>query len=88
MKKLTLAIVIAAAALFSGVNAEAGQCYRPPVQHCHVYKVHTCEINRCYHWKTSYDHCGHPFRYRILVVTYKDTFSNGTYKTWTKSYRA
>lgn len=88
MKNVTLAIIIAAAALFAGVNVEAGQCYRQSYDHCHVYKVRTCEINRCYHWKTSYDHCGHPYRYRIVVVTYKDIYSNGTWNTYTRSFRA
>ena len=88
MKKITLSIIIAVAALFAGGNVEAGQCYRPSYNKCHVYKVHTCEINRCYHWKTGYDHCGHSYRYRVVVVTYKTTYSNGTYNTYTKTFRA
>ena len=40
---------------------ESANEYRPsrycePVRHCEVYKVSTCEINRCCHQKVGYDH--------------------------------
>ena len=88
MKNILLALV--AAATFFGFTqvSEAGNHCRP-VYHCQpaVYKVRTCEVNRCYHWRTSYDHCGHPFRYRVAVITYKDILKRQDYPNAAKDDR-
>ncbi len=92
MKKLLIAALIAGTAMFVGVApAEAGNHCRPVVyksnNYCppKVYKVSTCEINRHCVRKVRYDHCGKAFYYHVTVVTYKDTYSNGTWRTWTRS---
>ena len=90
MKTLLIAL-IAVAAPFGLVSvADAGQyCHTPKVTYCKpkVYKVSTCEINRCYQCRTAYDHCGHRYTYRVAVITYKDHYSNGSWRTWTKTVR-
>ncbi|MAS93637.1 MAG: hypothetical protein CMO55_10635 [Verrucomicrobiales bacterium] len=80
MKNLFLALAFAAVALFSTVSAEAG--YRD--NHCtsRVYKIRTCEVDRCSYKKWAYDHCGKRYSYLVTVVTYKTFYSDGSYKIW------
>ncbi len=54
--------------------------YRP------VYKLHTVEVNRTRHCRTAYDHCGRPYTYHVTVVTYCDHYSNGTSRTWSRTF--
>ena len=54
--------------------------------HCAPYKVSTVEVNRCSHVQTAYDNCGRPYSYRVTVVTYCDRYSDGTSRTWTRTY--
>ena len=49
------------------------------------YKVRTQEINRRLVRKTGYLSCGRPYTYHITVVTYRDYYSNGTSRTWTRT---
>lgn len=51
-----------------------------------VYKTHTVEVNRHSHCRTRYDHCGRPYTYHVTVVTYCDHYSNGTSRTWTRTF--
>lgn len=51
-----------------------------------VYKVSTCEIDRDRQCRTGYDHCGKPYTYHVTVVTYRDHYSDGSYRTYTKVY--
>lgn len=88
MKKLILAALIAAAGLFAGVNtAEAGNYYNR-YNHCapKIYTVNTYEINRCKHKKVNYDHCGRVYYSWYTVVTYKTVYSNGTWRTFTRTF--
>ena len=90
MKSFLLALAITAAALFTTVPAEAGFRYGHPhagYNHCKpkVYKVRTCEIDRCSYKKWAYDHCGKRYSYLVTVITYKDIYSNGTYKIWKRT---
>ena len=90
----TILIAIAAAVTFSTTAsaweghyyAESSSCR--PVRHCEVYKVSTCEVNRCCHTKVAYDHCGRPYRYSVTVVTYRNYYSDGSSNTFTRSYRS
>jgi len=97
MKKVILATLLATASLFVGVStSEAGNHCRPVYHHntyhhktyCPpaVYKIHTCEINRCKHKKVRYDHCGKAFYYYVTVVTYRDSYSDGSHRTWTRTF--
>lgn len=54
--------------------------------HCQPYKVSTCEVNRYRQCRTKYDHCGHPITYHVTVVTYRDHYSDGSTRTYTKVY--
>jgi hypothetical protein len=51
--------------------------------HCQPYKVSTCEVNRCQECRTAYDHCGKPYTYHVTIITYRDTYSDGTYNDYT-----
>ncbi|RFC44564.1 MAG: hypothetical protein DVB23_002249 [Verrucomicrobia bacterium] len=72
----------------SAGTAQAGGAYHNPVQtvsHC-IYKTHTCEVNRCRYKKTAHDPCGRCYAYWITVVTYRDSYSNGTSRTYKVTY--
>lgn len=83
MKHLILTLAIVATAFFGMTTVEAGS-YR---NHCgpKVYKVRTCEIDRCKYKKWAYDHCGKRYSYWATVITYKDFYSNGSYRVWKRS---
>ncbi len=90
MKNLLIAAIIAGTALFVGVApAEAGNHYRSNYNNNHcapkVYKLKTYELKRHCIRKVRYDHCGKAHYYSVTVVTYKDVYSNGTWRTWTRT---
>lgn len=70
------------------INSYVGHSFRSSNHgHCApVYKVRTCEVNRRRYCKTAYDHCGHPYTYHVTVVTYRDYYSNGTSRTYTRTF--
>lgn len=80
MKKLLIALVLAASAFITvaPTTASAGYCHSAPK----VYKIRTCEIDRCSYKKWAYDHCGKRYSYTVTVITYKDYYSNGTFRIW------
>ncbi|MDF1814562.1 MAG: hypothetical protein P1V20_20320 [Verrucomicrobiales bacterium] len=87
MKKILTTSAIAVVALFAGTStASADPCYSPPVVTC-VYKVKTVQVNCCHYQRTAYDHCGRPYCYTVAVYTYRDIYSNGTSRTWTRTVR-
>jgi hypothetical protein len=51
--------------------------------YCKPYKVSTCEVNRYQECRTAYDHCGKPYTYHVTIITYRDTYSDGSFKTYT-----
>jgi len=56
--------------------------------HCATpYVVRTCEISRRQHCVTAYTSCGRPYPVHMTVVTYRDQYSNGTYRTYTRTFR-
>ncbi len=95
MKLTTLAAAAVAALVLAGAStAEAGykshgkKAHRHAVKHHHtpVYKVRTQEICRDVQYRTGYDHCGKRYTYHVTVVTYRDIYSNGTSRTWTRTF--
>ncbi len=89
MKIIILSILAVAATFGLTLKADAGTCYRPSSSYCapKVYKTNTCEINRCYRTSRAYDNCGRQYTYRVAVITYKDIYSNGSWRTWSKTVR-
>ncbi len=101
MKSTIALIALAAAALVVGTTESAhadnyrsnnygnnySKCETPRYQptYCKPYKVSTCEIKRSKVCRTGYDHCGKPYTYHVTVVTYRDTYSDGSYKTWSRT---
>lgn len=65
---------------FSGGHGHHGSRCETP------YVVKTCEINRYRQCRTAYDRFGRPHKYHVTVVTYRDTYSNGTCRTYTRTY--
>ncbi len=54
--------------------------------HCApVRLLHTCEVDRRKVCRTAYDHCGRPYTYHVTVVTYRETYSNGSTRTYTRT---
>jgi|GEM_PF-1517624 hypothetical protein len=51
--------------------------------YCKPYKVSTCEVNRFKECRTAYDHCGKAYTYHVTIITYRDTYSDGSFKTYT-----
>ena len=62
--------------------------YQPRYQqtYCKPYKVSTCEIYRNRECRTAYDRCGHPYTYHVTIVTYRDTYSDGSSRTYTSTF--
>ena len=100
MKKL-LALVFAAAGIAAaapeasaggrcgvGINFGHGHGIKLNFSPCHVYKLYTKEICRRYFCKTHYTHCGRPYHVRYVTITYRDFYSNGTSRTYTRTLRA
>ncbi|QIF04805.1 hypothetical protein [Roseimicrobium sp. ORNL1] len=56
--------------------------------YCTPTYVCTKEICRTTQCRYAYDHCGHKYIYHVTVVTYANYFSDGSYTTFQKSYRA
>jgi hypothetical protein len=56
--------------------------------HCAPSYVGTKEICRTTQCRYGYDHCGHKFVYHVTVVTYANYYSDGSYTTFQKTYRA
>lgn len=51
-----------------------------------VHRIRTVEVGRHCYFRTAYLSCGRPFTQRVTVVTYCDHFSNGTTRTWTRTF--
>ena len=93
--KAILTLALAAAALIGFTSeAEAGSSpfYTGHVWgHSHhgncaprVYKIRTIEICRRHECRTAYYPCGRPYTYSVTIVTYRDIFSNGSSRTYTR----
>ncbi len=86
--KSILTLAIAALTLIAAVpSAEAGygyscQHYCRPV-YCSTVVV--CRHTEC-RWAT--DHCGRRYSYHVTVVTYADVYSDGSRRTYTRTFRA
>lgn len=64
---------------YSRYHQNSGHCAQP-------YKVSTVEVNRYTQCQTAYDHCGRPYTVHVTVVTYCDHYSNGTTRTWSRTF--
>lgn len=49
---------------------------------CHVVSV--CVIHSTQECRVGYDHCGRPFQYNVTLVTFQETLSDGTTRTYTR----
>ena|SRR6187431_2112121 len=49
--------------------------------------VSTRELYRTVQTQWAYDSYGNSYAYNVLVITYADLYSNGTSRTYTRSYR-
>ncbi len=87
MKTLLIALSAAATLGSTATHANAG-CYRYIPSYCAPYRVSTCEVNRCSYCKTAYDRCGNRYHYTVTVVTLRDYFSDGSFRTYTQSFRS
>ena len=68
-------------------EAQAGS-YRRSYNYCAPYKVSTCEVDRCRQCRVAYDDCGHRYTYHVTVITYRDHYSDGSARTYTRTYRS
>lgn len=53
---------------------------------CTPYLVSTCEVNRQTYCRPVYDSCGRMRQVHITVVTYKAHYSDGSCRTYTRSF--
>ena len=86
MKLLITALLTLAGITFATPKAEA--CEYRTVTYCAPYRVSTCVVNRCSSCKTAYDRCGNASHYTITVVTYRDSYSDGSSQTYTRTFRS
>ena len=99
MKKIILTLAIAVTALVGFTpEAEAGtkgdvlrfigkQIAKNQGHHhggCTPYVVRSMEIGRHFETRTGYRPCGAIYYYNVTVITYRDFYSNGTSRTYTK----
>jgi len=87
---LAIAIAIAAASVtLLPAPAEASNRYRSGYSAavCKPHFVCTRVLSRHYECRWAKDHCGRRYSYRVLVTTYADVYSNGSYRTYTRVVR-
>jgi len=88
MNTLLIAAIAAASFGITAQQASASEyCYVQPV-YCAPHKVNTCEVCRHTYCRTAYDACGRSYYYHVTVITYTDTYSNGSAFTYTRSFRS
>lgn len=88
MKNIILTAIVAGASLFVATpKAEAGSCKPRVTYTCKqpVYKVKTVVVNKCRYKKAAYDNCGRKYYYWVTVTTYRDIYSNGKTRTWSRT---
>ncbi|MDF1656635.1 MAG: hypothetical protein P1U58_03420 [Verrucomicrobiales bacterium] len=76
MKSGLLALLITSFTFISVPPIEGGQTASEP----RIFKVRTCEIDRSSYKKWAYDRSGNRYSYRVTVITYKDVYSNGSFR--------
>ena len=87
MKTFIIALIAIASLSATVTQAKAG-CYRPARSYCAPYRVSTCEVGQRSYCKTATDRCGKRYQYTVTVVTLRDYFSDGSFRTYTQSYRS
>jgi hypothetical protein len=87
-----LAIAIATFTLAAAPAASAADCgYRygvVTVGYCAPRYVCTKEICRRTECRWATDHCGRRYSYMVTVITFADHYSDGSRRTYTRTYRA
>lgn len=63
-----------------GSFRSSGHCAPAP------YHVRTDEVCRRTECRTAYTSCGRPYTYHVTIVTYRDIYSNGTSRTYTRTF--
>lgn len=53
--------------------------------HCTPYVIRTSEIGRHCETRTGYRPCGAVYYYNVTIVTYRDFYSNGSTRTYTRT---
>jgi len=69
----------------SGYGNSYGNSYGSSNHCAPVRLLHTCEVDRRKECRTAYDHCGRPYTYHVTVVTYRETYSNGSTRSYTRT---
>ena len=87
MKTLAILALAIAGFTFAPAAKAADYAYRTAT-HCAPVYVCTMEICRTTQCQYAYDHCGRQYSYHVTVVTYANYYSDGSYNTFTKTYRA
>ncbi len=59
-----------------------------PVAYCAPYVVCTHTVHTCQEQREGHDSCGRCFYYTVTVVTYRDEYNTGEYRTYTRTFRA
>lgn len=68
------------------INSYVGHSFRSQ-NHCATpHRVRTIEVCRNRVCRTAYNSCGQRYTYHVTVVTYRDIYSNGSSRTYTRTY--
>ncbi len=95
--KIILTLAAIAAASFSSLKAgdycssySSGYSsnHYAPVAYCAPYVVCTHTVHTCQEQRQGHDHCGRCYYYYVTVVTYKDVYNTGEFRTYTRTFRA
>ncbi len=88
MKLIPTLALIVTALIAAPTTSHADYYYYSTGGYCAPTLVSTCEIDRCCHSHLAYDHCGRAYRYSVTTITYRSHYSDGSCRTFTRSYRA
>lgn len=90
--KTLLLLALAAAAGLAGVHAEdkaaATDPQAAPVSASLLHVVRTHRLGSIREKRAGIDAHGRSYTYHVTVVTYKDVYSNGTSRVYTRTFRA
>ena len=86
MKHIITLLIVTAALIALPSPSQASDYCRS--SYCAPVVRNTCEVGRCNEYRWATDSCGHRIRYTVTVVTYRSYYSDGSSRTFTRSYRA
>ena len=86
--KTIVILALATLTLAAAPASNAAEYRYRTVGYCAPHVVSTKEVCRRAVCQYAYDHCGRRYSYHVVVVTYASYYSDGSSRTYTRSFRA